>query len=308
MLCGADFELVLKHNAVSERCLQKWIKAYNERGIDGVTYRPKSGRPRHVEPSVVAREIIPLVEAPEQAGHRHWTAVKLCGWLNENKKLNLSYPTLVRYLHEHGVVRKIPRPMPEPRDPDLWEDQREAFVDKLLDMLEAPKTDVFFGDEAGFEGDPRPRHKWVKRGSRPTQGYYGGHLRRNVIGAVNPADGQLVSLIVPHTDTLVFQAFLDTMAIEVPPRDGRKLCLVLDNASWHKAKALNWHHIHAVFLPPYSPDFNPIERLWQYLKSQYMAGFVTNDGDELSDMIFDSIRDLLGQPKIIKSICNTHHD
>ena len=261
-----------------------------------------------MEPGEVEREIIPLVESPEQAGQHHWTAVKLCGWLNANKGLQLTYPTLVRYLHEQGIVRKIPRPVPEPRDLDQWENQRDGFVAKLLEMLDSPETDVFFGDEAGFEGDPRPRHKWVKRGNRPTQGYYGGHLRRNIIGAVNPADGQLVSLIVPHTDTLVFQAFLDTMAVEVPQRRGRKLCLVLDNASWHKAKALDWHHIHPVFLPPYSPDFNPIERLWQHLKSQYMAGFVTNDGDELSDMLFDSIRDLLEQPDTIKSVCNAHHD
>ena len=261
-----------------------------------------------MQPEEVEREIIPLIENPEQADQYHWTAVKLCGWLNQTKGLELSYPTLVRYLHEHSIVRKIPRPMPEPRDPEKWEDQREAFVTELLEMLEAPATDVFFGDEVGFEGDPRPRQRWVKRGSRPTQGYYGGHIRRNVIGAVNPANGQLVSLIVPHTDTLVFQAFLDTMAEEVPHKPERKLCLILDNASWHKAKALNWHHIIPVFLPPYSPDFNPIERLWQYIKSQYMAGFVTNDRDELSDRIFDSIRELLKEPHTIQSVCNTHHD
>lgn len=47
---------------------------------------------------------------------------------------------------------------------------------------------------------------------------------------------------------------------------------VLDNASWHKTKRLNWHHIEAVYLTAYSSDFNPIERLWQHLKSHYLAG------------------------------------
>ena len=272
-----------------------------------MTYRPKTGRPRYLKPSEVQSEIIPIVESPDKVGQHHWTAVKLCGWLNQNKGLNLTYPTLVRYLHEQDMVRKIPRPMPEPPDPDKWEQQREVFVNQLLDMLECAQTDVFFGDEAGFEGDPRPRHKWVKRGSRPTQGYYGGHIRRNVIGAVNPSDGQLVSLIVTHTDAFAFQAFLDTMAEEVPKKKERKLCLVLDNASWHKAKVLNWHHIKPVFLPPYSPDFNPIERLWQHLKGQYLAGFITNEGNDLSDKLFDSIRDLLNKPQVLQSVCNTHH-
>ena len=95
---------------------------------------------------------------------------KLCGWLREEKQLDLSYRTLVRYLHEHGYTRRIPRRMPEPPDRDQWEERRETFCVELLALLEDHGCDVFFGDEAGFEGDPRPRQKWVKRGSRPTQG------------------------------------------------------------------------------------------------------------------------------------------
>jgi len=82
--------------------------------------------------------------------------------------------------------------------------------------------------------------------------------------------------------------------------------LVLDNASWHKTKRLNWHHIEAVYLPAYSPDFNPIERLWQHLKSHYLAGYLTKSGQELSNKVYDSIRRLLDQPETIRSICRTH--
>lgn len=305
LLCGADFELALAHNAVSERCLQKWIKAFNEKGIDGITYKPRSGRPRILPPDTVQKEILPLVDEPKLAGQYHWTAVKLCGYLGKEKDLELSYSTLVRYLHEQGYERRIPRPMPEPPNREDWEEQREIFAYQLLELLEDKDSEVFFGDEAGFEGDPRPRQRWVQRASRPTQGYYGGHIRQNVVGAVNPADGQLVSLIVPHSDTEVFQTFLDTMAKEVPDR-GKSIFLVLDNASWHKSKSLNWHHIKPKFLPAYSPDFNPIERLWQYLKSHYMAGFLTKNGVELADKLEEAIRDLLSKPKIIQSVCNTH--
>jgi transposase len=60
------------------------------------------------------------------------------------------------------------------------------------------------------------------------------------------------------------------MAKGVRPRRGKTIYLVLDNASWHKTKKLNWYHIEPLYLPPYSPDFNPIERLWQHLKSNYL--------------------------------------
>ena len=113
---------------------------------------------------------------------------------------------------------------------------------------------------------------------------------------------------MPHCNTEVFQVFLDTMAGEVPEVSGSTCYLVLDNASWHKAKALNWHHITPVYLPPYSPDFNPIERLWQHLKSHYLAGFLTNDAEVLTDKLIGSIRSLMKSPETLKSVCKTHSE
>ncbi len=308
LLLGAAYQLVLRNSRVSERTFRLWIARFNRQGIDGLTYRPYTGRPRKLAAAQVTSEILPLVDQPSLAGQTHWTLTKLCGWLREEKQLDLTYRTLVRYLHEHNYARRIPRRVPEPPDRDTWEQDRDTFAGKLLDLLASPGAEVFFGDEAGFEGDPRPRSKWVKRGSRPTQGYFGGHVRQNVVGAVNPASGQLVSLIVPHCDTEVFQAFLDTMAVEVPPAAGKRVILVLDNAGWHKTKRLNWHHLEPLYLPPYSPDFNPIERLWQHLKSHYLAGYLTKSGHELSDKIYHSIRDLLERPETIRSVCRTHSE
>lgn len=308
LLIGTPYHLVLRNSRVTDRMLRFWICSFNSKGIDGLTYKPQPGRPRKFTKEQIVSEILPVIDDPSLAEQTHWTVTKLCGWLREEKNLDFSYRTLVRYLHEQNYVRRIPRRMPEPPNKDEWEQQREAFADNLVDLLEDPKCEVFFGDEAGFEGDPRPRLKWVKRGSRPTQGYFGGHVRQNVVGAVSPATGQLVSLIVPHCDTEVFQLFLDVMASEVPKKRNKKVVLVLDNASWHKAKSLNWHHIEPLYLPPYSPDFNPIERFWQHLKSHYLAGYITRYGEELNQKLFDVIASLLNDPETIQSVCRTHSD
>jgi transposase len=308
MLCGGHFELTQKHSRVSERCLQFWISRFNEQGIDGLTYRPKSGRPRSVAKETVSEVILPVLDDPSIADETHWTVTKLVGWLKTEKDLVVAYSTLVRYLHEHDYKLKVPRPMPEPPDREAWEDQRESFAGELLALIEDERCDLFFGDEAGFEGDPRPRRKWAKRGERITQGYFGKHIRQNVIGAVNPRSGKLVSLIVPHCDRDVFQVFLDTMAEEVPAVANRRCVLVLDNASWHKVKTLRWHHIEPLYLPPYSPDFNPIERLWQHLKSHFLAGFITKSGEELAAKLITSIQALMQTPNTLKSVCRTHSE
>ncbi|MCB1087024.1 MAG: IS630 family transposase [Verrucomicrobiae bacterium] len=250
LLIGTPNDLVVRNSRMSPRTLRLWVRRFNEMGIDGLIRRPGAGRPRILEPEEIEAKVLPVVDDPALAGQTHWTARKLCGWLNETLNAELSYRTVVRYLHEHDDKRKIPRPMPKPPDPEVWEKRRESFFQELLELLDDRDShEVFFEHEAGFEGDPRPRQKWVKRGSRPTQEYYGGHIRQNVVGAVNPSDGQLVSLIVSHNNREVFQAFLDTMAREVPDR-GKTIWLVLDNASWHRAKSLDWHHIRPLFLPP----------------------------------------------------------
>ena len=304
LLLGAAYDVVLRNSRCSERTMRLWISRFNQLGIDGLIYRPRPGRPRLLDGDTVRNEILPVVDDPSKAGELHWTAVKLTGWLRAQKGFEISYRTVVRYLHEQDYARRIPRPVPEPPDRGEWLKQRDECAQRLQSLLDDPSAVVFFGDEAGFEGDPRPRHKWVKRGSRPTQGYYGGHLRRNVVGAVEPATGRLVSLIVAHCNTEVFQAFLDTMAGEIPPEEGKQVHLVLDNAGWHKSACLNWHHIKPVYLSPYSPDFNPIERLWQQLKGNAMAGYLTNDGEALTDKLLDSLQGMLNEPKLVRSVCS----
>lgn len=303
LLIGVNFEHVLRNCGRGERCLRLWISRFNQQGIDGLTYRPRCGRPRKLTAATVESDILPLVDDPSKAGQLHWTATKLSGWLKQETSIDISYRTLVRYLHEHNYARRIPRPVPEPPDKDKWTSHRSDCAKELAALLADPAARVFFGDEAGFEGDPRPRQKWVKRGSRPTQEYHGGHLRRNVVGAVEPASGQFVSLIVCHCNTEVFQAFLDVMAEEVPAAEGKQVHLVLDNASWHKSASLDWHHVKPFYLSAYSPDFNPIERLWQHIKGGPMAGFLTNSGEALTDRLLESLKDLLDAPQIIQSVC-----
>ena len=120
---------------------------------------------------------------------------------------------------------------------------------------------------------------------------------------MEPASGQLVSLMVCHCNTEVFQAFLNVMAEEVPVEEGKQVHLVLDNASWHKSASLDWHHIKPFYLSAYSPDFNPIERLWQHMKGGPMAGFLTNDGEALGNRLLDSLKGLLDDSKLVQKVC-----
>lgn len=288
---------------VDPKTILEWIKRFNREGVDGLADRPRSGAPRRITKEEMVSEVLPILDDPQSVGQEHWTAVKLCGHLIEQCQLEISYPTLVRYLHEHSRHPRVPRPMPEPKCRDTWKEQREAFAQKMKAWMNDPKVELWFSDECGVEADPRPRRRWVEPGSRPTIPYSGSHLRRNIIGAVRPLDGALSALVFSHCNTDVFQAFLDTLADENPNREGIRQILIMDNASWHKTKSLRWHHFEPQYLPPYSPDFNPIERFWLRLKNDFFSDYFCRKSLELEERILDALNHFLKDPKAVASQC-----
>ena len=90
LLVGASYEIVLRNSRVCGRMFRLWISRFNTQGIDGFTYQPRSGRPRKLDAASVGSDILPLVDDPSLAGETHWTVVKLCGWLREEKQIDLS--------------------------------------------------------------------------------------------------------------------------------------------------------------------------------------------------------------------------
>jgi len=91
-------------------------------------------------------------------------------------------------------------------------------------------------------------------------------------------------MIFDGVDSDVFQYYLDFLAKELPPLDSKRRVLIVDNASWHKAQRLNWHHFEVHYLPGYSPDFNPIERLWLRLKVDFFSDFIAKSPSNSPDV------------------------
>ena len=108
------------------------------------------------------------------------------------------------------------------------------------------------------------------KGSKPRVVLNGDHPRLSILGCVCPRTGEFFAIEASHCDTDVFQAFLDEAAKSITPTQKRNI-LVLDNASWHKRKSLDWHFFEPVYLPPYSPDLNPIERIWLIMKADHFS-------------------------------------
>jgi transposase len=297
---GLDRESVLIFCNINEKTLRNWIHLFNDSGIDGLIDKPRSGRPRRISLEDVQKEIIPLVENPSKADVTHWTGKKLHGYLSETMQKEVAYSTLIRYLHEQDFNLRFPRKWPEKQDEKL----RSQFVEEMKILQNQKDTNIWFCDESGIEGDPRPRRRWVKKGEKRTVPYAGTHIRSNLIGAVCPQNGEFFSLIMSHCDTVSFQCYLDHLAETTQSMSEKNNILVLDNASWHKSKTLNWHHFTPKYLPPYSPDLNPIERLWGRMKADFFADYIAKTKEQLWERIGEAVTFYLKNPQQVSSTCS----
>lgn len=159
---------------------------------------------------------------------------------------------------------------------------------------------LYFFDESRFGTHSKLGYGWFKRGSRTNVPIKLGFENFYVYSAVNPITGNDFTLIAPNVNTTCMNMFLAQMSKHMNDTDA---IIVMDCAGWHKSKKLVVpNNIKIVYLPPYSPELNPVERLWQYLKSNIIRNKLYETIDALQEAVCTFIRQLTKE--LIQSICS----
>ena len=294
LLQGFARRFVLAAARVDRRTLTRWVKTYNEGGIDALATKPKPGRSPTIPPDAFD-QIRPHLDPDHDSGIELWTAKMAHGFLVDELKIQCGYSTVTHTLHRNNYAVKMPRSWPTKQD----QKARANFRWTLEHLQQWDALDIWFCDESGFLADPRPCRRWAEKGTTPTSPTTGLHVRTNVVAAVHPASGELRALVFDRMERQRFQRFIDELATQT---QDRKTILVLDNASWHKAD-LDWHHIQPLFLPPYSPDLNPIERLWRVMKDRHFNNWYTDNYETLEERVCTALLAMMNNPTEVASIC-----
>ena len=159
---------------------------------------------------------------------------------------------------------------------------------------------VWFMDEARFGQQGTITDVWAAAGSRPRAVRQTRYEWVYLYAAVEPATGESAALLAPNVNTGTMNAFLRILEAERKP--GEHFVLIMDQAGWHKSRDLKLPEgITVLLLPPYSPELNPVENLWHYLRSHYLSNRVYADYDALLDAGTEAYRKLT--PALIRSVC-----
>jgi transposase len=156
---------------------------------------------------------------------------------------------------------------------------------------------VYLMDESRFGLLSIQRRCLTARGIKPIVPYQHRFKNFYLFGAYAPISGDHFTLEMPYCNTDCFEAYLEALAAHRPHEFK---VVILDNGAFHKAKRLIVPaNIALLFLPPYSPELNPAEQIWRYIKDR-LANQVFKDLIELADAVAKIIQTL--SPEIVKSI------
>lgn len=156
---------------------------------------------------------------------------------------------------------------------------------------------MYFFDESRFGTHSKHGLGWFKKGSRTSIKSKLGYLSFYVYSATNHIKGKDFSLILPSVNKECMQLFINEFAKTITG----KVIIVMDQAGWHKAITTP-DNIEIVFLPPYSPELNPVEKFWQHIKDNILKNKVYDTLQELEDVVIEFLQMIT--PDTVKSVCN----
>lgn len=263
---------VAKYLAVHRNTIRDWITIYESVGFTTLLQITSPGAPSG-QRSLPENVLAALCERLEDTSGFD-SYIELQAWLKETHDVSIGYKTLHRIVrYQLQAKPKIPRRSHEKKNDAEEAAFREEFPDKLKALIEeqvhlADTQNIRFltQDESRLGLMPTTRRRITAKGIKPIQKVQFQFESYYLYGAVEPLTGESFFLELPWLNGVCFQAFLNELSAF--HRDDFMIMLI-DNASAHKAKKLIMpDNISLLPLPPYCPELNPIERLWQYIKSK----------------------------------------
>jgi putative transposase len=276
----------------SSRTIDRWVKRFQAEGVEGVAGH-KPGRPFRLAAGWVGVVLEWVTtKAPRDFGflRSRWGCEAVAVLRLELHHVEVNRETVRRWLHRGNLVYRRPRPVVGPKDPD-----RQAKLDALRSLLAGLPADetAVFQDEVDINTNPKIGSMWMVKGQQAEVETPGNNEKRYLSGSIHWRTGQVfVTEGKPKQgrDTALFLAHLDDLRSRL--RRYRKIHVICDSAKCHTSDEVAvylWDHrdrIELHLLPKYSPDCNPIERVWWNLHDRITRNHKCETMQELLDLTF----------------------
>jgi transposase len=170
-------------------------------------------------------------------------------------------------------------------------------------VRQGKRVSVWFQDEARIGQKGRVCHIWWTRGERPAGRCDQRFTFAYIFGAAKIGSDDAFALVMPEANTDAMQQFLDRFSQTLP--ENEVAVMYADQAGWHGSKKLRIPaNVILIALPAYSPELNPVERIWLYLKERYLSHRLHDDYEAIVDAACVAWNKLTAEAGRITSLCS----
>lgn len=304
---GMSVSEVAKAYQTHRATIYRWSERYRRcRGVRGLVRKPVSGRPRKLT-ELSGRKLRSIVLKPaSKFGYEtdFWTCSRLLQVFQKELRVRVSKMTIWRRLREVGLTYQ----KPERRYFEIREKDRQNWVKNELPKIRAAvkkyKAILYFEDEANISLTAFLGKTWAPRGKTPTQRVTG---KRGGVAAMSAItkNGQLIFRLlekrIASNDIIVFLEQI------LKHHRRRHVVVVMDKAPPHTSKKTrafieSQKRLHVFYLPSYSPDWNPDEKVWNHLKHQELKGHQARTKADMKKLAHRKLAKMSRNPRQLRGI------
>jgi transposase len=274
---------VVELTLYDECAIRRWIRAFVDFDYEGLIEKPGRGSKPRLAPNDEDSFKKYLDELQESKNGGRITCIDIQKLLFEKFDCNYTTSGVYTLLDRLNIVWISGRSKHPKHCEDAINNFKETFpeeIDKIKEEIENKKIEVWWQDESRVGQQGSLSRVWATKGTRPRVVRQGQFLSTYIFGACCPEKDKGCALILPECSTGMMQIHLNEISKQV--EKGYHAIILMDRASWHTTEALNIpSNISLMPLPPYSPELNPMEQVWQKLKHDHLSNKVFKNYDEI---------------------------
>lgn len=307
---GAHPEELSKSLGLNRSTIYKWIQRKADGGDEGLKAKPISGRPGRLNDKHLKWLCKVLIDkTPQQfkLPFALWTRDQIIEVVKRKFGIKLSKTGLSRVLEKLGFTFQKPTVRYKQQDPIIVGKWVTSDFPKIQAEAKERDADIYFGDEASVSSTYSLGKTIGKRGVTPVVQRTTKRFRVNMLSAVT-AKGQCRFMVTEQSGTAaVFVTFLKRLLVGAD----NPIFLILDNHPIHKSKLVqnfvekNKDKLKLFFLPPYSPELNPDELVWNDVKNHGLSRHLVDNLETLKKLVYSRLFELQKKTTKVASFFKT---
>lgn len=281
-----------------EDTIRQWINDFQQRRISSIFHQYEGNANASKLTKEQKKEIQQTLEQPpsEQGLPKgFWDVPTLKEYLKAEFGVVYESDRSYHYLLQFsGLSFKLPTVFDKRRNPEQINQRLKEINQEIQPYLTDDAWEVLVTDETRITWEAEIRRAWLKRNAKTIVRVHRDNQYQNFFGALNLKRHQSHAFRLDWQNQYTMIYSLKRLTKLYP---NKKICLIWDNARWHKGKELrkelhkgeSLEHVHLVNFPPYAPDVNPQEHVWKYAKDQIANDNVADTFQKTIGLFEDTI-------------------